>query len=355
MSEVNRIYIANVAMVTPVGNNALMSAASINASVSAIAETGVLNKKLKPIKMGLVREDALVQLNPKLLQLNLPSRQMRLLRLAASALKQLSQSLPNHRIPLYLALPENLPEKTQSIKGNFIEQLAIQSSIAFNIEQSLIAEVGRPGALYAMKHAQRFFAESGEDYLLVGGVDTYWDMKLLAKLDSEDRLMVDGSVDGFFPGEGASFTLLVSDRVKHSLPSPHVSFASPGLATEAGHFYSDEPYRGDGLSAAVSKSFDTAASGTVDSIWTSMIYDSFCSKEFGVALTRNNSKFSKNVKMRHPVDCLGDMGAAMGSALLGLIFSNASKKSQGTHHLVCCSSDLSHRAALRVDIDRQEI
>lgn len=355
MSENNRIYVADVAMITPVGGTALKSAAAINAGVSAIRETAQLNKKLKPIKMALVLEAALPPLQPKLAQLNLPARQIRLLQLAAAALKQLSQSLPQNRITLYLALPESLPNKAAPIIGNFIEQLAIQSGVELNIQESLVSEIGRPGVLYAMKPAQKFFENSAQDYLLVGGVDTYWDPGLLAKLDAEDRLMVDGTVDGFFPGEGASFLLLASSKIKENLPSPQVSFTFPGLAKEAGHFYSDEPYRGDGLATAVQKAFETALPDPVDSVWTSMIYDSFCSKEFGVALTRNNAHISADVKMKHPVDCVGDMGAAMGGALIGLIVANAAKKSHGTHHLVCCSSDLSHRAALRVDVNRQEV
>jgi 3-oxoacyl-[acyl-carrier-protein] synthase-1 len=81
-----------------------------------------------------------------------------------------------------------------------------------------------------------------------------------------------------------------------------------------------------------------------------MIYDHFSHKEVAVALTRNSEKLAEDVAVRHPVDCLGDLGAAAGVVLIGMIAAAVPWKPKLRHHLVFCASDLAHRAALRVDI-----
>lgn len=350
MSDQQKMYLAKTGMVTPLGSDLTMTAAAFNAGYRAVEETAIFNKKLKPIKMACVPADVLPAINKKLEAAHLSSRQLRLLQLASAALVQLKDDLPaDVVVPLYLVLPEVLPNIRMPLTGNFIQQLIIQSEVAVHPEKSLFAEIGRVGGLYALEAAYRYLAQEGNDYVILGGVDTYWDPEILARLDAQDRLMLEGVMDGFFPGEGACFLLLVSDRIKNNLSAPRVAIAKPGIAKEAGHRYSDQPYLGEGLAAAVTHACNEGPD-TIEHIWTSMIYDSFDTKEFGVALTRNAAKISSKVKMHHPADCFGDMAAAMGTTLIGLVAA-ASAAHKCRHHLLCASSDLARRAAVRVDIE----
>jgi 3-oxoacyl-[acyl-carrier-protein] synthase-1 len=214
----------------------------------------------------------------------------------------------------------------------------------------MVAPIGRAGGLHAVRKAHQYLAQPGHDYVLIGGVDTYLDPFLMAKLDAEGRLGGHGNPDGFTPGEGAAFLLLASERAKNRLPEPRVALAMPGCAEEAGHRYSDEPYRGDGLALAVRQACEQADADKVQCVWTSMIYDHFGHKEVAVALTRTSEKLAEDVAVRHPVDCLGDLGAAAGVVLIGMIAVAVPWKPKLCHHLVFCASDLAHRAALRVDI-----
>ncbi len=346
MSQHPPIYVADIGMINPVGANPIMTSAAVRAGVCAIEETALLNKKLKPIKMALVPDSALPPLKSTLAASHIPTRQLRLLQLAAAALVQLQARLPNEKpIPVFLNLPEHLPQASVPLVGNFIEQLMVQSEIALEAKHSLVAHVGRAGAFHAVDLAYKYLAETGHDYVLIGGVDSYWDNYLLAKLDAEDRLMVEGSTDGFFPGEGACFLLLASERVKDQIAAPQVRLSMPGFGSEKGHRYSDEPYRGDGLSVAVTAALQHVTT-PVDHIWTSMIYDGFCHKEIGVALTRNSAKISPSVRTTHPVDCFGDLGAAIGCTLIALAALSYTGSKSSKQHLLCCSSELSHRSAL---------
>ncbi len=345
------VQVVSTGMITPVGGDAAMTAAAVAASISAVQETDILNKKLTPIKMAQVPDDALPELNEKLKNSQLSSRQQRLLCLAAAALVQLADTLPaGQALPLYLTLPEALPQHTVPLRGNFIEQLALQSDIPLNTADSLIADIGRAGSFHAIKKALQYFSQTGNDYLLIGGVDTYWDPYLLAKLDAEDRLNVLGTLDGFSPGEGAAFLLLASERVNTRHLAHPVRLYPPGTAQEVGHRYAEAPYRGDALAAAMRDALQQAEPAKVQSLWTSMIYDSYGHKELGVSLTRNSAHFADPLDVQHPVDCFGDLGAAIGCTLIGMIAATAKNPVNFRHYLLYCSSDQAHRAALRLDI-----
>lgn len=355
MSEHPWVQVIGAGMVTPVGGSAVTTAAAVAAEVSGVQETDILNRGLEPIKMAQVPDGALPDINEKFKNSLLLPRQHRLLRLAAAALVQLTDVLPaGQTLPLYLALPETLPHHTVLLRGNFIEQLALQSGIPLNAADSLIADIGRAGSLYAIEKAIQYFDKTGNDYLLIGGVDTYWDPCLLANLDTEDRLNVRGVIDGFIPGEGAAFLLLASNRVNTSHMAHPVRLYQPGTAQESGHCYNEEPYRGDGLADAVREALQQAAPAKIQSVWSSMTYESYGAKEFSVALTRSSTQLSDPLDIQHPVDSLGDMGAATGCAIIGMIAAKASSPvgfSYFQHYLLCCSSDLAHRAAVRLDID----
>ena len=355
MSEQTWMQVIGAGVVTSVGGSAVTTAAAVAAGISTTKETEILNKQLVPIKMARVPDGALPDIHEALSGNKLPARQQRLLCLAAAALVQLTDVLPaGQTLPLYLALPEALPHHTAPLRGNFIEQLALQSGMPLNVADSLVADIGRAGSFYAIEKAAQYFEQTGNDYLLIGGVDTYWDLHLLAKLDAEDRLNVVGVLDGFIPGEGAAFLLLASERVNVRHIAHPVRLYRPGTALEEGHFYNEEvPYRGNGLAAAVRDAIQQAAPAKIQSVWSSMTYENHGAKEFGVALIRNSAQLAEPLDTQHPVDSFGDMGAATGCAMIGMIAAKANSPvgfPYFQHYLLCCSSDLAHRAAVRLDV-----
>lgn len=351
MNGSSRVYIAAVGMITPIGADPVMTFHSVNTGVGRVRETAVLNRTLDPLGLALVPDEALPDLDPRLARAPIPHRQLRLLRLAAAALAQLADRLPPGPVPLFLALPEDLPGMSAPLVGDIIDQLAAQTGIRLNRAESLIATIGRAGGVHTVRKAHQYLGQPGHDYVLIGGVDTYWDPYLLAKLDADTRLNPRRNPDGFHPGEGAAFLLLASERLKTRLPAPCVALALPGAAEEPGHRYSDEPYRGEGMALAVARAFKHAGTAQTQCVWTSMIYDSLGHKEIGVALIRRSDQIAEDVDIRHPADCFGDLGAAIGCTLIGMIAAAVPWQPRLRHHLVCCASDREHRAAVRVDIE----
>jgi 3-oxoacyl-[acyl-carrier-protein] synthase-1 len=187
-------------------------------------------------------------------------------------------------------------------------------------------------------------------FMVAGGVDSYRDLYVLGTLDQERRVKSDVHLDGFIPGEGAAFLLLAARGAAEAAGLAPLATLSPAaVAVEAGHLYSEEPYRGDGLAAALARLFGAGAlAEPVQEVYSSMNGESHWAKEWGVGFLRNRAGFRPDHGMHHPADCLGDTGAACGPLLVGLAALGVREGYRRSPCLVYGSSDDGLRAALAV-------
>jgi 3-oxoacyl-[acyl-carrier-protein] synthase-1 len=348
MSDKPKVYVAGVGMITPVGFDAASTTAAVRAGVSAYKASEHYNKNYNPMRMAVVPEDALPPLNPSIISnVGLTSREQRMLRLVAPALEEVMQSVSlTIAPPLLLAVPESLPESPISIKSKFLDYLVTQTGIQINKPFSRIMAKGRAGGIKVVEMAFKYFDTTGNDAVLIGGVDTYIDNNLLGRLDYQDRILAEEIMDGFVPGEAAGFMLLVSSRVIDKLPHrPLASLSYPGIAEEKGHLYSEEPYTGEGLALAFHRAIEQADSKILHSIYASLNGESLGAKEYGVAYLRNKSAFAEDLSVVHPADCFGDIGAAFGPVLMGIAALN-----KNTDVMCYCSSDMEMRAAIHLNV-----
>jgi 3-oxoacyl-[acyl-carrier-protein] synthase-1 len=197
----------------------------------------------------------------------------------------------------------------------------------------------------ALSAALEALEQKRAESVLVGGVDTYLDLYLLATLDQEDRVLAEGVMDGFCPGEGAAFLLLAAEPAKVGVGAPVAYVHPPGLAQESGHRYSVEPYKGDGLAQAVAAALEAAKTEPVQTVFSSMNGENFCAKEWGVAFMRNKAGFAEPHRFEHPADGFGDSGAATAPILLGLAALGVNRGYLPAPCLVYASSDASPRGA----------
>jgi 3-oxoacyl-[acyl-carrier-protein] synthase-1 len=214
---------------------------------------------------------------------------------------------------------------------------------------SRLIATGRAGGLQAVDLAFKYFASTNRDVALIGGVDTYCDDSVLGRLDAEDRVLAPGVTDGFVPGEAAGFLLLVSEWVVGRLPhKPLAMVYEPGIATEPGHRYSKEPYRGDGLADAFRLATENGPGQPIKTIYSSLNGEHFGAKEFGVAQVRNHTSLSEHAKHEHPADGFGDIGAAFGPILIGLAALDLQKGWRQGPALIYAASEQQTRAAIVV-------
>jgi len=314
-----------------------------------------MDRYLAPIQMGLVPEDALGHLSSEIETLPLPSRARRLLRLAVPALQGLElqgrDSTPGGAGPvrMFLGLPEFAPQDSAWL-NHFLRYLDMLSAVPIDLERSVIVPHGRAAALMALEQALDALASDPEAPVIVGGVDTHLDLRLLSSLDTEQRLLGARVMDGFIPGEGAAFLALSAAQPQAGGSRVQVNAAAS--IADQGHRYGTEPARGEGLSAAIEELRARLESPLppVGVTFAGFNGENFDAKLWGVAQLRHRDFFAPAMLIEHPADKYGDAGAATGAILTAMAAAALSDGSRNGPALVWAASDREPRACALLSI-----
>jgi 3-oxoacyl-[acyl-carrier-protein] synthase-1 len=346
------VVIAAAGLVSAGGLSLAENAATTRARLACFREIAWLDRRFEPFIVAGVPDDGLPPLSEALAAAHLQSREARTLRLAHAALADLFAGLPPDlpAVPLLLGLSEH--HTTQVVDpARFLRNLALQAGACFEHAGSIAAPRGRAAGLMALGRAASCIAAGQAEFMLVGGVDSLIDLYVLGTLDRAERIRGETVSDGFTPGEGAAFLLLASEAAagKHGI-RPLARVAACGSGVEAGHLYSDEPYLGDGLAAAVRAALEAAGLGApIQTTCCSFNGERYWAREFGVTRIRNAEHFAPDNRMEHPAECFGDLGAAHGAALAALAAHGIADGYMGGPVLAYASSDKGDRAALVLD------
>lgn len=346
--------IVSMGMVTPVGLDAEQTAASVRAGIARKQESAIMDERFEPIVLGYLPTEVLPALDAALeTRVGLTSLQRRLLRLASPALQEtLLDGVDTSNTPILLAAPRPAASRPPIVEQDFFEMLDLQSGVSFATGDSQVFPVGRAGLFQALKTAiNDFLAKGKAEFVWVGGVDSYVDLVRLSILQSEGRLARADVFDGFTPGEGAAFFLLTTrERCEREGLNAMGYVAGVGVAEEAGHRYSEEPYLGEGLAVAVADAAtQLAKAGATEPaplVMAGLNGESFNAKEWGVAHVRNRELLAEELQVEHPAEYTGDMGAALAPIMMGV-----AAKWMATGHmpgpaLVWASSDEAERGAV---------
>ncbi|WP_075186368.1 hypothetical protein [Teredinibacter haidensis] len=349
----NKLYIAAIGMLTPLGYNSAMTSAAVGAGISAYKLSDYRSKSGRAIRTSPVPEE-IFSLDVDV-EKNATYRPQydRVIKMAALALQDVEKELSKpikKAIPLILALPESIPNVDQTPPHLLLNNILKLSDIPIDGSKVQGVPTGRAAGLQALELAERNLFQLGDDFVLIGGSDSYINLSFINHLEEQDRLLFEGKIGGFVIGEGASF-LLLTRHAEHAMQQDnHIIAINPvGIADEHGHIGSDEPYRGDGLDQAFKQALANYSGHKIDAIYGSMNGEAFWSKEQGVAQTRNHQFFTDNLAIEHPADCFGDLGAAMGSTLIGVSALALLDDKRHNAHLVYSSSDGAKRAAVIVE------
>ena len=136
------------------------------------------------------------------------------------------------------------------------------------------------------------------------------------QLDAERRLHGPDTENGFIPGEGAAFVLVVSPRAARSLPTLG---RVVGLSTvdEPRPYGADEPCLGHGITLAVKRALaEGGVKGGLGWVLTDVTNERHRVDEWIYGFARNHAAFSREVVHEQPLLKTGDLGAAGAATLL---------------------------------------
>ncbi len=347
MNMPTNMYIAGMGMVSAVGANTAMTAAAVNAGISGYALSEYYGLRDNAVTMANVPNDALAEIEAEIDEGNrFNERHYRVTLMAIAAVREACALQKSDKaIPLLLAMPD-VHEDTEGLSP-IVDNIETNCQPWVNVAQSRRIHTGRAAGIEAIDFAFRYLGEQNDKFILIGGSDSYQDYDRITPLAEDDRLLEEGNMDGFAPGEAASFILLTANPALAMVRNQHIiALKPPGIADEEGHLHSNEPYRGEGLDNAFKKALVQHQQKNIHTIYSSMNGENHWAKEYGVAFMRNKAAFMDDVETKHPADILGDVGSATSSLLVALAAEDLYKNSKAKAHLVTSSSDTAKRGAI---------
>jgi len=334
-----RCDILGVGAVSAVGLDAWSTAAAVRAGVAGFRESELFTRHIEPLVMATVPDEHLEPLRPDVAAApGLTPRACRMIQLAAPALREAAAGRAMAGVPLLLGLPEGTP-------ADLLELICLQAGVPLDVRRSAALPHGRAAGLVALGRAAELLGGRTPEMVLVGGVDTYYDGALLAELEAEGRVLVPDGMDGFIPGEGAAFLLLARSAAGDQALA---SVLGAGTGEERGHLYSGTACTGEGLCAALDGLAGSEPVPASPTVLAGLNGENVGSREWGIAAIRRRALFGEPLRMEHPADCLGDIGAALGAMLLVIAAIATRKRYLATPIVVWASSDREARGAALV-------
>lgn len=248
------------------------------------------------------------------------------------------------------ALLLSLPAPDEAVEGwkldeGFFDVLGRRAAVSFG--HTGLSRSGHSGVLELCAEASALLMSGAVDACVVAGVDSYLSADRMALLDGRYRLKSKRNVDGFFPGEAAAALLFESEARLHKRGAAVLArIAAVGVADEPETCAGERPSSGRGLCGAL-----RAALGAEKASWVlcDLNGESYRGFEWGIASARLGESFSPSNKLVFPAISTGDIGAAAGALLVGMV-SEAFRRGYAPsgEAIVWTSSDGPRRAAVRV-------
>ena len=248
-------------------------------------------------------------------------------------------------IPLLLCVAEpERPGRVSGLEDRLFDELQRELGVAF-AAHSLVIPHGRVSVATALAHARNLTNEGGASCALIAAVDSLVAWATLSGYERESRLLTARNSNGFMPGEGAA-AILVSPRPR----DPEGTWITGiGFAVEKATITSDEPLRGDGLSAAIKRALSDAGCGLhdLDLRVADVSGEQYYFKEAALAVSRVLRARKSSLEIWHPAECIGEAGAVAGLASLTVAEAACRKAYAPGPGILChAANDAGHRAAV---------
>jgi 3-oxoacyl-[acyl-carrier-protein] synthase I len=331
------VAIVSAGLVTSVGLSAPAACAAIRASLTNHTETRFTDSNGEWIPAAQVPLDQPWRGREKLI---------RMLQMAIQECLAPFAHLSLTEVPLLLCVAERQRSgRLAGLDDELPREIATRLNVEFHPEFSGVIAYGRVGVAVALSRARALMHERGVSQVIVAAVDSLLLAATLKALDEQGRLLSKRNSNGFVPGEAAG-ALLLAARPGRGL---HLTCLGLGFSEEPVTVASEDPLRGDGLTAAINKGLADAGCQMhdIDFRITDNSGEHYYFKEAALALTRTMRQRKSEFDIWHPADCIGETGSTIGAAALAVaLFACRKSYAAGSNILFHSGSDAGQRAAV---------
>jgi len=226
---------------------------------------------------------------------------------------------PAPPLPVVISLPNEARPGLDPLllRRHLIDALEAKSQVDLDDARSRLVFHGRGGGIAAFAQAIDELFAAGCDAVAVGGIDSYFDPDLLEHLDAECRLHSAETENGFIPGEGAAFVLLVPRTRARGL-ARYGRILAAVTENEPRPYGSEEPCLAYGMTLALKRALaaTSAETGLISWMLTDVANERHRVDEWTTAATRAHRGFTADVLHDQPLLKTGDVGAASAAMLL---------------------------------------
>jgi 3-oxoacyl-[acyl-carrier-protein] synthase-1 len=247
-------------------------------------------------------------------------------RLVALALPAVAEALEQYEgaideLPVFFCLAEETRPGCSPASGfpqRFIEALNQEVTIDLFHPESSYYNTGRAGFVSALRDAQTLLANEKQEFVLILGVDNLTTSStinhFMGSKEQPCRLLTPNNSDGFIPGEAASALLLS----RNSQLDNQTRITGVGLAEEPAPLDSEEVHTSRGLTEAIRSAARQAGIQVADTdfVIAGLSGESWFFVEASNAIHRTMEHTRETHPLWHPADGLGEVGAAIGPAMV---------------------------------------
>jgi 3-oxoacyl-[acyl-carrier-protein] synthase I len=328
---------------TPLGLDAVSTAAAVRAGISSFAEFPFIMANGDPVVVSADTE----------LDTRLEGRE-RLVPLIDSAIGEVARTLSQgHPFSgtcyLLLVLPEPRPGFSNDDAGWVKEAVTSRVRVPDWKVRAGVVGRGHAGAMQAMHRVIQESLRGTDGLFLVVGADTYHHTDTFMWLEQNRRFAQPAVRGGFIPGEGAACLALASGRVCVEIGvEPLATLAGVGLAQESLLRDSETGSFGAGMTAAVLAATEALElpRDAIDTLYSDINGERYRSEEWGFVAMKTYSLW-KSLEYEAPASSWGDVGAAFG--VLGSVLAVEAYQrhyARGPRSLVMAGSDSGLRGAM---------
>jgi 3-oxoacyl-[acyl-carrier-protein] synthase-1 len=325
-------------MVTPVGFNAPASLAAFRASIRNVNETNLWDAESgEYLAAGKVSLPHWWVGLGKLAELVAPAIHECLLA---------AQPVPADQIPLLLGVAAlDRPFRWNNLDEQIIDEVEYRLGSRFHPTSKVIPR-GRVSGVVGIQEAGVQIERHGLQYCIVAGVDSFLQQNVIEAYLEKRRILTPKNSNGFSPGE-AGTACLIGRPGNTTVGELHILDSS--ITKEEATIESEKPLRAKGLTEAYRDVFPQAGLSIFDMAYriTDLNGEYYKFKEAALTAVRFERKPKEKLfDLWHPIEFIGDVGAAIGPCAFAMAL-HASQKGYavGPTALLHFGNDNGERAA----------